>query len=66
MGSEASLGGGQVEKRLLVTHHGIEDREYLAHASRDGHFFLLATFQQLLILWFQDRVVVDPGQGGHI
>ena len=46
-------------KRTLITDHGIQDRQHFSHASRDGYFFLLASFHQLVILGFDGRVVSD-------
>ena len=66
MGREASSGSRWVAKRLLVAYHGVEDGEHLSHASGDRHFFLLAAFHKLLILCFQDRVIPNARQGGHI
>ena len=51
---------------MLVPHHRVEDRQHLAHASRDRNLLLLASFHQMVILCFHDRVVADACQGRHV
>src|SRR5262245_46091897 len=60
------LSAGDQTKRLLVTHHGIENGEHLAHTSSDVDFLLLPSFHQLVILWLEDRVVANASQRGHV
>jgi hypothetical protein len=53
-------------ERLLVAQHGIEDRKKLSHTSSERHFLELASFQQVLVLGPDQRVVACGHQGRHI
>ena len=53
VGKEKSLDS----ERLLVSHHRIEDGKELAHASSESNFLEFASFQHLLVLGLDERVV---------
>src|SRR5665213_4565134 len=50
----------------LVSEHGIEDGQQLAHAGGDSDLGGLACADQAAVEEPDDRVVADGGQGGHI
>ena len=50
----------------MIAHHGIENSQHLAHAGGDGDFLQLAAFHKLFILRFEDRVVADASESGHV
>src|SRR5687768_8827307 len=59
-------GNGSGAKGPPVTHHGVEDGEELAHTSSKCNFLFFATFQQMLVLRLDHRIVTGGHQGGHV
>ena len=53
-------------KGLPVAHHGVQDGEELAHASRESDFLEFASFQHVLVLRLDHRVVASGDEGRHI
>ncbi len=52
--------------RGLMLHHGVEDRQQLAHAGRQGHLFGFARGEQALVEGCEHRIMADRHERGHI
>src|SRR5688572_17423765 len=52
--------------RLLVRCHGIENRQELAHTSRQRHLRYFASCTQAFIKLFEDGVIPDCNERTHI
>jgi len=53
-------------KRAIVADHGVENGEGFSHGSDKRLFLFLVARQHLLVIGFQDRIVMESHQGGRI
>ena len=59
--------GGEVSRpRALVTKHGVEDGQELAHAGRNSHLGRFALSTQLLFEATDHRVALESADGRHV
>lgn len=50
----------------MVAQHRVQDGEESAQASRESHFLLFATFQEMLVLSLNEWVMAPGHERGHV